>query len=159
MTSEFFPAESQEKLDELADGLTTLIKNANDIIGDKDNKENFKTVLANMTEATKQATQALKEFQKFSAAGTAALKKADARVERIVTAMVDTSEELSGVVAELRLILEKVNSGEGSAARLINDGRLYENLLENTEQMQMLLLELKLFIAEAREKGLPIKLK
>jgi len=159
MTSEFFPAESQKKLDELVDGLNALIRNANDIVGDEKNKDNFKTTLANMTEATQQATQALKEFREFSAAGAAALKNADARLERVVVAMVDTSEELSKTVSELRLILEKVNTGEGSAARLINDGRLYENLLENTNQMQMLLLELKMFTAEAREKGLPIKLK
>jgi len=57
------------------------------------------------------------------------------------------------------VIFEKVNSGEGSAAMLVNDGRLYENLLENTQQMQVLLEELRAFTAKSRDKGLPIKLK
>ncbi|GAH08141.1 unnamed protein product, partial [marine sediment metagenome] len=61
--------------------------------------------------------------------------------------------------AELRLLLEKINTGQGSAARLINDGRFYENLLENTHEMQVLLEELSAFIAESRDKGIPIKLK
>jgi len=141
MTSEFFPEESQKKLDELVDSLGALIRNANDILGDEANKENLKSALANLSEATEQATGVLKEFQEFSAAGV-----------RMV-------EELSKTGAELRLVLEKINSGEGTAARLVNDGRLYENLLENSRQLQVLLEDLRSFITESRKKGLPIKVK
>jgi len=159
MTSEFFPAESQKKLDELVDGLSTLIDNANDIFGDQANKENLKTTLANLSEASKQATQTLKEFQEFSAAGTVTLKNADARMEGVVTAVIGTSEELSKALVELRLILEKINSGQGTAAKLVSDGRLYENLLENSQQLQVLLQEFKSFMTKSGDKGLPIKLK
>jgi ABC-type transporter Mla subunit MlaD len=141
MTSEFFPEESQEKLDKLADSLGTLVNSASSILGDEKNRENIKTTLANLSDASKQATQTLKELQEFFTAGT------------------DASAELSKALAELRLILEKVNSGQGTAAKLINDGRLYENLLENTQQMQVLLEELRAFMAKSRDKGLPIKVK
>ncbi|MBA7649002.1 hypothetical protein ES703_56794 [subsurface metagenome] len=140
-TSEFFPEESREKLDKLADDLGTLVNSANSILGDEKNRENIKTALANLSDASKQATQTLKELQEFFTAGT------------------DASAELSKALAELRLILEKVNSGQGTAAKLINDGRLYENLLENTQQMQVLLEELRAFMAKSRDKGLPIKVK
>jgi len=73
--------------------------------------------------------------------------------------MVDTSEEVSKVAAQLRLILAKINSGQGSAARLINDGRFYENLIENTQQLQLLLEEIRSFVTTARDKGVPLKLK
>jgi len=141
MTSEFFPAESQKKLDELVDQLGTLINNANAVIGDEDNRRNIKTTLANLSDTSKQAAQVLKEFQAFSVSA------------------VNTSEQLSKTVAELRVILEKVNNGQGTAARLVNDGRLYESMVENTQQLQVLLEELNLFIAKSRDKGLPIKLK
>ncbi len=141
MTSEFFPAESQQKLDKLVDGLCSLIENANEIIGDPNNKTNFKTTLANLSEVSKQSIEVLKEFGKFFASAT------------------DTSEELSKAIVELRQILEKINEGKGAAAQLVNDGRLYESLLENTQQMQVLLQEITAFIAKSRDKGLPIKLK
>ncbi len=140
MTSEFFPEESQKKLEELVDGLGSLINNANDILGDKANKENFKMILANLSEATKQATQTLKEFQEFFSAGT------------------DTSEELSKLVAQLRVILGKIDNGQGTAAKLVNDGRLYENLLENTQQLQVLMQELKSLITKWSNEGVQIKL-
>lgn len=140
-SSEFFPEESQEKLNELVDDLKTLVNSSNDIVGDPNNKENIKNTLANLAEASQQTTKTIEEFRQLAAS------------------MMGTSEELSKATEQLRLILEKVNSGQGTAARFINDGRFYENLLENTQQMQMLLEELKSFISEAREKGLPIKMK
>jgi len=54
--------------------------------------------------------------------------------------------------------LEKVNNGQGSAARLINDGTFYENLLENTEQLKALLEEMKSFVADWRDKKIGVTL-
>jgi phospholipid/cholesterol/gamma-HCH transport system substrate-binding protein len=159
MTSEFFPEESQQKLEELVDGIKTFVGNANGIFGDPNNKENIRTILANLSAATEQAAKTLKQIEQLSAAGTVTLKNADVKVDRLVAAMVDTSEQLGKTSAELRLILEKINTGEGSAARFLNDGKFYENLLENTAQIQLLAQELTAFVTQARERGLPLKLK
>jgi phospholipid/cholesterol/gamma-HCH transport system substrate-binding protein len=190
MTSEFFPEESQKKLDGLIEGLGDLITNANDIMGDDKSKENVKKTLANLAKASEQANDTMAEIERLAAAGTITLVKTDAKVEEIVTAFVDTSEEvrkftaagtstlnsvddrseklvvalvdtsenLSSAMVELRLILEKVNTGQGSAARLINDGSFYEDLLENTSQLKLLLEEMKSFIAEWRDKKIEVKL-
>ena len=190
MTSEFFPEESQQKLDGLIEGLGKLITNANDIMGDEKSKENIKKTLANLAKASEQARDTMEEFEKLAAEGTVALEKADVKVDQVVTAFVDTSEEirkftaagtstlksvdersekliaalvdtsesLSGAMVELRLVLEKVNSGEGSAARLLNDGSFYEELLENTSQLKLLLEEMKAFVAEWRDKKIEVKL-
>ncbi len=190
MTSEFFPEESQQMLDELIDGVKNLVGNANDIIGDEESKENIKATLANLSEVSQQAKKTLEEIQEFAKTGTSTLEKADAKIdeavtavvntseeiqkftaagtstmesvdakaERLITAMVDTSEQLSGAMGELQLMLEKINNGQGSAARIINDGRFYENLLENTEQLQKVLEEMKTFIDEWRDKKIEVKL-
>jgi len=55
--------------------------------------------------------------------------------------------------------LEKVDSGEGTAAKLVNDGRLYEELLETTCRLKALLEDMKSFVAQSKDKGVPIKLK
>jgi len=138
MTSEFFPEESQKKLEELASNLVLLVKNVNEILGDSTNKENIRKTLASLTEASGQATLTLKEFEEFSSAG------------------VEMSAELSRMISQLRLVLEKINEGEGTAGRLINDGKLYENLLENTEQLQILLEDLVPVIEKLKEKGVTL---
>jgi len=62
-------------------------------------------------------------------------------------------------LSEARSVLAKINSGEGSAGRLVNDGKFYEILVENAEQLELLLKEIRAFASRIREKGVPIKLK
>ena len=49
-----------------------------------------------------------------------------------------------------------LTSSKGSM--LVNDGRLYESLLDNTEQLEILIQDLKEFAAEYRAKGIKVKL-
>ena len=168
MTSEFFPEESQKKLEDLVDGIGLFIRHANDIIGDPRNKENIKTTLGNLSEASQQVTQAMKratemiedvrktleEFRELASTGTTTLKDFDAKAERLVAAMVSTSEELGQAASQLRLALERINSGQGTAGKLVNDARLYESLLESSDQLQVLLKQIKSLLDRVNEEGL-----
>jgi len=154
MTSEFFPEESQEKFEQLVESFTTLINNANDVLGDPNNKQNFEDVLANLSRATKEATATLKDFQQLSTTGTKAIQNADSRIDELVASLVDTSEALSKTASEFRLVLEKISKGQGSASQLLNNGRLYENLVENTQQLQLLLEDLRSLIEKVNQEGL-----
>jgi ABC-type transporter Mla subunit MlaD len=140
MTSEFFPEESQRKLDDLITGVESLVGNADDIIGNEQNKQNIQKILDNLSEVSARAADAIKDLDEFI--GTAN----------------EAGEELTAAVRELRQIAEKINSGQGTAARFVNDGRLYENLLDNTEQLEVLIQSLQDFVAEYREKGIKVKL-
>jgi phospholipid/cholesterol/gamma-HCH transport system substrate-binding protein len=159
MTSEFFPEESQKKLDDLITGIAAFVNNTNDIVGDAENKANIKTALANLAKASQQATEVMKELSEMSVAGRATLQNADARMERLTSSLVGTSEKISDVMKQLDTILTKVNSGDGTAGKLINDGRLYEQLLEDSKQLGLVLQDLKSFVDESKQKGVPIKLK
>jgi phospholipid/cholesterol/gamma-HCH transport system substrate-binding protein len=158
-TSEFFPEETQKKAEELVDKLKNFIDNINSLVGDQQARENIKATLANLAEATKQASISLKEFQRFSTQGSEAFASTEVEVQKVSNAIVGTTDELGKAAAELRLLLEKINKGQGTAGRLVNDGRLYEGLLENSRQLDVLLEELKTFVAELPDKGIPIKLK
>jgi len=187
VTSEFFPAESQKKLDELVTSLIELIENANEVVGDPNNRRNLTTTIANLAEvsglakerlvqaektlddagkaleqiriAARDARPAIAEFRTFVTTGTEKLESVDAKAERLVAALVETTGRLNDSLAELRIILQKINSGDGSAARFLNDGKLYETLVEDAEQMELLLAEIKAFVSRARQKGLPVKLR
>jgi phospholipid/cholesterol/gamma-HCH transport system substrate-binding protein len=168
ITSEFFPEESQEKLNALADRLHELVGHTSDILGDPDNKENIKLTLANLTDASAGVTTAMdeaartmadarktiEEFRVLATTGQDALKSVDAKAERLVAAIVDTSNELSKTVSRVRVTIDKINDGQGTAGRFINDGRLYEDLRETTSQLNVLLKEFKDLIDKVSEKGL-----
>ena len=168
MTSEFFPEESQEKLNLLVEGIRTFIDNANHIIGDPDNQRNVKATLANLTTTSdalpavveqavatmKDAQKTLEDFRRLASTGRETLKSADGKMERLVASMAATSDEIGKSVAQLRLAVEKINSGPGSAGRLINDGRLYEGLLEDTTQLNLVLKDFQELLNKINEKGL-----
>jgi len=168
LTSEFFPEESQKMLEDLVLDMRRFIGNANDIIGDPNNKQNVKATLAHMSEATAniavamekatevmdEAAKTLEGFKTLATTGSDTLKSVDAKAERIVASVVDTSGQLSKSISQLRLAMEKINQGEGTAGKLINDARLYEKLLESTEQLNVLLKDFKELLDKVSEKGL-----
>jgi phospholipid/cholesterol/gamma-HCH transport system substrate-binding protein len=168
MTSEFFPEESQKKLTSLVDAIGTFIQNANDIIGDPNSKRNVKDTLVHMSDATanvaiamKKATEVMEnaektldEFRTLAITGTETLESVEGKADRLVTSLVNTSGELGKAISQLRLAMEKINQGRGTAGRLVNDARLYEKLLESTEQLNVLLSDFKDLIDTVSEKGL-----
>lgn len=153
MVSEFFPEESQQKLDELVGSLTALIRNTNDIVGDKQNRENLKATLANLNVVTTQAEQTLKEIQEFSAISKDAVRNTDKRLTEVTTVVVESGGQLNAAIGELRIALEKLNSGEGTAAKLLTDDRLYESLLESTEELRVALQQFKEVMEKTNKKG------
>jgi phospholipid/cholesterol/gamma-HCH transport system substrate-binding protein len=159
MASDFFPEETQKKLDEMITGIAAFVNNANDIIGDTENKANIKAAMTNLADASRQATEVMKEIKELSAAGKTTLQNADARMERLSVSLVETSDKLGEVLSHLEGVVDKINNGEGTAGKLLNDGRLYEQLLEDSRQMELLLKDMRSFMAESKEKGLPIKWK
>ena len=155
-----------------SDDIRAFVGNANRIIGDPNNQGNFKTTLANLSKTTdafpstvdqaiammKDAQKTMEEFRRLAMTGGETLKNADVEAERLVASMVATSNEIGKTVAQLRLAMEKVNNGQGSAGRLINDGRLYESLLENTTQLNVLLKDLKDADRQGQRKRPPLDL-
>jgi len=173
ITSEFFPEESQKKLQELVDGLSELTDNANEILGDPENKANIKQIIENVTLASAEANNVLaqaentlaeaaetaKHLRTLATTGTQTLKNANLRIDELITATVDTAEQIAKAASQLRITLDRINNGKGSAALLLNDAKFYENMIENTNQIEMLLQELNAIAEQARKKGIPIKLK
>jgi ABC-type transporter Mla subunit MlaD len=157
--SEFFPEETQKKADELINRFNDLLANANLIIGDQQNRQSIKGLLVNAESAAAQATETLKEIQNFSSSGKTTIAKADTEITRIATAIETASQEFAMTLHELQIVLKKADSGDGTAAKFINDGRFYENLVDSSQELRLALEQLRKLITESRDKGLPIKLK
>ncbi len=171
--SEFIPEEIQTKIMEVAADLRVLIGHVNTIIGDQENQSNVKASLAHIAEVTAKATgiadqtrkaledanDTLREFRLLAETGRTAIAGLDEKLDKAVAALTGAGEELGKTLSQMRLILIKVNEGDGTAGRFVNDGKLYESLLENTEQLSSVLKEIRAFIEQSRAKGLPLKLK
>jgi paraquat-inducible protein B len=143
MNSEFFPPEMQKKLEQLLDSISAMAANTNQIIGDEQNITNIKKTLEHVAVTAEQARQTLVSVQRFSDVGS--------------EKMTLVAEDLDTAIKEFHQILAKINRGEGSAGRFVNDGRFYENLLDSSQELEMALEQIKKWAADAREKGIRIK--
>lgn len=150
MASEFFPPEVQKKLENLVDSITALANNMNQVVGDSDNQTNVKQTLENVALATAQARQTLESIQNFSDTGTEKIDMLGQKVGGV-------ADQLEGALSQMRQLMAKIDSGDGTAGKLVNDGRLYENLLESSQELELMLEQLKRWAADAREKGIRIK--
>lgn len=142
-TNEFIPQETMKKVEVLVERISQLAGSVDQVIGDKQNQDNLRQTLANFTEMSVQATATLKSLEGFSAQASDSVYK--------------TSEALTDMIRKIEAVTAKVNEGHGTAARLLNDGTLYENLVESSEELKMTLEQLKILAAQAREKGIKIK--
>ena len=150
MASDFFPPEVQSKIEDLVDSITTLSENTNAVIGDGENQMNIKKMISSIESAFTQADATMQSIQQLS---DETAEKVQVAGDKIIVA----AEQLEGVLSESRQILEKIESGEGTAGKMINDGRLYEDLLESSQELRMLLEQLKEWVGESSEKGLKLR--
>ncbi len=161
VSSEFFPEETQKKLEGLVDDLRTLVGNANDVAGDDENKQNLKTFLQNLTDASGQAAKTLEQarhtidhayaaigdYRTLASTGTNAL-------EKVSGSIASASEELTRASTQINVMLAGINEGNGTVGKLVNDARLYEELLDTSTQMQILVVEMKKLAQAINERGL-----
>lgn len=80
---------------------------------------------------------------------TAQVKDADLgatiSASRETMARIDTSvAELAKVTAELQVVLERINKGEGTVGKLVQDPAMYENLLRTSKNIELLLQDVRL---------------
>ena len=155
--SQFFPAELRNKFQELATKLGSLADNLNSVVGDEENQQNIRAALANLADATEQAKQTLASINEFSQNGKAVFADAGQDIAELTDSIAQAADQLNLALGDMRLTLEKVNNGQGSAGKFINDGRLYENLLDSSVELQQALEELKHLAADARANGIRIK--
>lgn len=149
--SELLPEDLQDKVDSFFTKVTVLVDNLNVVIGDANNQQNLKKSLANLSKATEESVATLQEIREFSQTGKQKLAS-------VSDSVMQTSEELGETLIELRRILNKINSGEGTVGKLITDGKLYENLLDSSEELKESLKKMKKTLEKTSEKGIQVKI-
>jgi len=140
------------------------------IVGAPRNQSNIKVSLSNLAKATAQATDAMDALKDFAVEARGAATQVTKTVKSVADsagkrfddaagALINSADKLSALLATLNRAAGKIESGEGSAGKLINDPKLYNNLIEVSDQMTRLLKEFRQLVKKWKAGGLEIKLK
>ena len=95
-----------------------------------------------------------KDIQEFVTTGTAFIKNTDERTDDVAKVLISTVEEMGKTSAQLRLVMEKINNGDGTVAKFVNDPLLYDKLVQDTQQLDEVLASMKALVNKIQEKGL-----
>jgi len=157
------------------------------LLDDAENQQNIKVTLANVREFSTQALAAMDDVktliassQSLLASGqelftsgqgliaqagdamtevTNATTRASADLDRLTQNLIQNTEELSRTMTILNAALAKIEQGEGTAGKLLNDPRLHDNLVDIAEQMTSIMKDLQALVQEWKDRGVGIRLR
>ncbi len=121
------------------DELNTTFKNMASISSNLNaNNEKITSMISNLNMASRQ-------FAEVKLSET--VNKTNGTIDQATASLAEvqkTMEEAQKSVVNLNNIMAKVNDGEGTLARLINDKQLYENMEKTSRNLSLLLQDLRL---------------
>nr|WP_262914543.1 MlaD family protein [Pontibacter vulgaris] len=131
---------------------------------DSEAKQNIQLILANTQVTTKALNDILRANQqninditRNLSTLTASLNRTQRHIDRLALNMNEITDTLKRVevtklvnnanqaVAEMQQAVAKLNSGQGSAGKLMNDEQLYQNLNRSTEALNLLLRDIQAY--------------
>jgi len=150
------------------------------ITGDETVQNDLRTTIANARTASEKATATLESFRKFgqdleslSARASAAIDKfsgvADTTNEAVKTTqekIAKLSDEFNARLVQAAKAMENINSitakldtGSGTVAQLLNDGKLYISLLESTKTLNATISDIQRVVQQIEQEGVTFKLR
>lgn len=139
--------------------LTQAMDGVAEIFGDRQNQENIKTALANLAKASENAPELMDSLKSAVADARKTLGKAGDDFDRLTVKLMDGADKLAILMTSLNKVAHKLQSSEGSAGKLLNDPKLYNNLLEVTVQLNGLLKEFRVLVQQWQKQGVGVKLR
>jgi ABC-type transporter Mla subunit MlaD len=150
------------------------------LVGSPDTQRQFHEIIANVHEATVQLKTVMKSLDTTVAKANTTIDRFGAAADEVKSAagaiggaatqasatldvtreqIVRVAEHLSDVLTRIDTLVTKVESGNGTAARFVNDPRLYESLLDLTKSLKTTADDLTLLVEKWQQEGMSLNLK
>ncbi|MCD0468569.1 MlaD family protein [Flavobacterium sp. JAS] len=146
----------QQKLDLMLANINTLVSGLNNVL-DKQGQENLKKSLAELS-------QTMEQFHKASGSLNSILDTNKGQINGVVTNfnkmssnfnkisdslnkadLGKTVKNLNQTLAKVDNLMSNLNSGKGTAGKLLNDEALYNNLSKTSKELELLLQDVRLY--------------
>lgn len=167
------------KIGEVADAM-------NQLIGDEQLRGDVKASVASIREAADSASRVANEMEEFSSRLLAMQERADevlieaknvaaqsneavSEARRTIASAGQNVDELSQqfmstlvtadkAIANVQEITAKINAGQGTAGKLVNDDRLYEALVDNMRLLEPTIKTLNRLLEQFEQEGIKLRL-
>jgi len=148
-----------------AQKLGKVLDSVQDIVGDKNVSQNIKETIANIRDTsvtTKELAKKLSALSegltKNSADVSLAIKTTQGHIDEIAKQLDARFEQVAKILDTMQSISAKVDNGKGTAGELLNDPKLYQSLVESSNQLNATLATLHRLVDQWEQDGVSLKL-
>jgi phospholipid/cholesterol/gamma-HCH transport system substrate-binding protein len=128
------------------------------LLADEKMRGDLKATLANFKDVSENAKTIAKSLDKLSTDATAVINKTGTNVDDLSKQLGARLDQLAGVFDKLQSVVHKIDKGEGTAAKLINDPKLYEALTATAEELNLTVKDLRRLVEQWEQDGVSLKL-
>ncbi|NIA07300.1 MAG: hypothetical protein GWP14_06645 [Actinobacteria bacterium] len=151
------PPDAFSQISQLAEQFSQTLDNLNSLIGDQQNRDNFRKSLANLSQAGADASEALKEFKAFAAQARKSTSQLSLDLRDAAQSVIGNSEQISELFRHLDQAARQINQGKGTAGKILYDPALYEELLSSSENLNEAVREFRTLLNKWSREGLKVK--
>lgn len=134
--------------------LDTALKAFYEIAGDPENQKNLKDMLASGRVMSERGAVVMEDLQAMSADGRKAMEKVGGLVERLT----ETMDRTASVLQHIDRTLAALDGKQGTFGSMLNDNRLYEELLLSARRLTKALDEARELMDVIKRGDLKVKL-
>jgi phospholipid/cholesterol/gamma-HCH transport system substrate-binding protein len=134
------------------------LDDAHKLIGDPKVTGDVKQTLANFREVSENARTITKNLEKLTAETTVTVQTTNKRIDEISKSLGDRLAQAATALEQFNAIAAKINKGDGTAGKLVNDPRLYESLAETSAELNLTIKDLRRLVEQWEQEGVSLKL-
>jgi phospholipid/cholesterol/gamma-HCH transport system substrate-binding protein len=162
-----------EHIDEQVQHAGKMIDSIQKYTDDEKNRQNLQASIENMRTATETANRISKNLEEFSTNlnkisddtrgaitdARATIQKTDTRIDDIAKQSMARLEQISKLLEQFQSIAGKIDKGQGTAGALVNDPKLYQGLVDTTQELKLTIADLRRLAEQWEQEGLSLKMK
>jgi phospholipid/cholesterol/gamma-HCH transport system substrate-binding protein len=165
--------EQLDRAGKTLDAAQLAITHADDILKDgkirngvQESIENIRQASVSVRDVSGRADKIVTSFEQSIAkinttadAATDTVKATKTHIDEIAKSTQDRIEDLARLLAQANDITAKINAGQGTAGKVINDPKLYEGLVDTTNELNATIKDLQRLVRQWEQEGVSLKLR
>lgn len=135
------------------------------LVGDPQIHDDIKNAIASIRQTSQTTAEVATKLSELtdslkhnSTDVSAAITKTQGHIDDIAKQLDARFAQVAKILDSLQSITAKVDNGQGTAAALLNDGKLYQSLVESSNQLNETLATLHRLVEQWEKEGLSLKL-
>jgi phospholipid/cholesterol/gamma-HCH transport system substrate-binding protein len=143
-----------------------LVDSIQAVLSDPQMHDDLKASLESIRTSTEKADHIAANLEKFTGQldhltteATSTITDTHAQILELSKLTSDRLQQASKLLDNLDSIAEKVNKGQGTAGQIVNDPKLYQNLVETSQELTATVTDLHHLIQQWEQEGVSFKVK